>query len=110
MYIFFNIILLIIMCIFSYLIFNLYRKNRKYESLIDEYDQIISDIKEYMQLSLNKLIKIDRQQIFESDDDVGFFFKSLKEEIIKLNNNIAGIFNEETEEITSGTGQKINKN
>ncbi len=48
-----------------------------------------------MKQALNKLISIDRQQVFEADDDVGYFFKSLKEEIVKLNNNIASVVNEE---------------
>jgi len=94
----FHVLFVLVICVLCYIIFNLSRKVRVYESLVSNYDSMAENIKEYMKQALNKLISIDRNQVFEADDDVGYFFKSLKEEIVKLNNNIAGIFNEETEE------------
>ena len=94
----FHFILLICILIGIYIIFNLDRKNRAYEILVQNYDEMLEGVKFYLKEALNKLITLDRQHVFEGDDDVGFFFKSLKEEYIKLNNNIAGIIDETTDE------------
>jgi len=99
-----HIILILLLLICFYAIYNISRKNKTYETLVNTYDEMIEAIKAYMQLALNTLIKLDRQQVFESDDDVGFFFKSLKEEIIKLNNNIAGVINETSEDSETKKG------
>ena len=90
-------VLLMMLLLSLYAIYNLDRKHKKYQAMVEEYDRIVNDIREYMDLAIHKLIQIDRQQIFEGDDDVGWFFKSLKTIIIELNNNITGIVNEETD-------------
>ena len=91
----FHVLLVLIILVLCYVIFNLSRKNRAYENIVGDYDMMLENVKLYMKQALNKLISIDRQQVFEADDDVGYFFKSLKEEIVKLNNNIASVVNEE---------------
>jgi len=49
---------------------------------------------------LSRLHDIDRKQIFEADDDVGWFFKTLKFQITELNNQIARILEFNVEEKT----------
>jgi hypothetical protein len=95
---------IIIILALCYIIFNLNRKNRAYEDIVGKYDAMLENVKAYMKEALKKLISIDRRQVFESDDDVGYFFKSLKEEIIKLNNNIASVVNDENSEDQTNKG------
>ena len=98
----FHFMLIVVILFLIYLIFNVDRKNQAYEKLVMDYDEMIDGVKAYMKLALNKLISLDRRHVFEGDDEVGFFFSRLKEEYIKLNNDIAGVINE-TEESNKST-------
>lgn len=73
------------------------KKIDKYEKMINEYYKISDQVIDWLKIAINKLHDIDRRQIFESDDDVGWFFKSLKYIITELNNNVAKIFGETTD-------------
>ena len=59
-------------CVLLYIIRNLYKKNRTYESWIvqtrDDADKLNEDV-----------TGLDSQQIFEKDDDVGVLFTGIKE-------------------------------
>lgn len=68
---------------------NLYIKIVFYENVLNKYYNLLTDIRDYMNLTLEKLYKIDSNHIFEGDDDVGWFFSSLKSFLIELNNNIS---------------------
>jgi len=61
------------------------------EAHVNTLNRIVS----WMGIALDKLHNIDRLQIFEGDDDVGWFFKTLKFQINDLNNQIAHIIEEE---------------
>lgn len=100
-------ILIIIILLMSYIIFNMRRKLSKYEQLVDKYDTMIISITEYLKLSLDNLYRLDANQIFEGDDEVGWFFKSLKELYIQLNNNIARLINDENSEKENSEEFKI---
>ena len=102
----FHFILIALVLILSYLLFNADRKNQAYEKLVLNYDEMIEGVKAYMKLALNKLISLDRRQVFEGDDEVGFFFSRLKEEYVNLNNNIASVMNETTEESDIGVKEE----
>lgn len=92
----FVIILLILIIIALFVaIGKLIIKEKKYENIISQYNQMSETVVNYMQLALNRLHDIDKQHIFEGDDDVGWFYQTLREEIRRLNNNIAKIFGEE---------------
>ena len=76
------IVLSVIIIVISYASFNLFRK---YESLEDEYDAFFEDSESFRNdirnrvTYVNKTLKvIDAKGTFESDDEVGFFFKELK--------------------------------
>ena len=67
-------VILILICIF--IIYNLNRKITFCTALIDD---IFYDISERILYSNRKLQEIDIAGHFEADDEVGYFFKNIKE-------------------------------
>jgi hypothetical protein len=63
----------------TYVIWNLLRKNEKLEDGITQRDNYIQNISTIMSESDRRLKEIDSKQIFESDDEIGWFFKGIKE-------------------------------
>ena len=63
----------------SYVIINLLRKNEKFEDIIESQNQYIQTISELMTESNRKIKEIDSKQIFQSDDEIGWFFTGIKE-------------------------------
>jgi len=92
--------LTVIICVLLYIIRNLFNKVNVCEEMLEKTDEArataLNKIVSWMKISLDKLHTIDRLQIFEGDDDVGWFFKTLKFQITELNNQIATIIGEET--------------
>jgi hypothetical protein len=78
-------VLTVLLILAGYVIYNLYRKN---EYLTRYAENIIESI-EIMRnrvLEMNSQIRlIDKRGTFESDDEVGFFFKELKNILMRLN-------------------------
>jgi hypothetical protein len=72
------IFLLIIICVLSYTTYNLLRKNEKLEDLIKDQQIYINSISSVIQESSMLLEEIDAKGTFRSDDEVGFFFRSIK--------------------------------
>ena len=66
------ILLVIIILIMSYIIYNLYKKN-------DEYENWVTELRERIDVAMTKLKAIDSKGSFEADDEVGYFFKFLKD-------------------------------
>jgi hypothetical protein len=81
-------LLLLIIAVACYVIYNLLMKVEKYEKIILEQTSLIDDI--FMTiLNMNEKIKeIDQRGTFESDDEVGFFFNELKQMQSTLNQYI----------------------
>ena len=63
----------------SYVIFNLLRKIEKFEEMIEMQNQYIETISNLMKESDRKIKEIDSKQIFQSDDEIGWFFTGIKE-------------------------------
>ena len=63
----------------SYIIWNLLRKNERQEDIINTQDEYIQTISNLMSESNKKIKEIDSKQIFQSDDEIGWFFKGIKE-------------------------------
>mgnify|MGYP006129289933 FL=1 len=80
-----NIGIIVFLFIF-YIIWNLMRKNEKLEDALNKRDQYIDNMSLIMSESDRKIKEIDSKQIFESDDEIGWFFKGIKE--------IQGLINE----------------
>jgi hypothetical protein len=78
-----NIILInvgiIIFTTIFYIIWNLMRKNEKLEDALIKRDSYIDTMSTIMSESDRKIKEIDSKQIFESDDEIGWFFKGIKE-------------------------------
>ena len=63
----------------SYIIWNLLRKNERQEEIISTQNEYIQTISTIMSESNKKIKEIDSKQIFQSDDEIGWFFKGIKE-------------------------------
>ena len=66
---------LVIVLIFT--VANLIRKNEKQEDILVEYMKYLNKISKAIEISDKKLKKLDSQGRFESDDEIGFFFKTV---------------------------------
>ena len=64
--------------ILGYVIFNLYRKNEKLETMVLDRDRVLSDLGAIIEESNTVLTEIDKLGAFKSDDEIGFFFNTLK--------------------------------
>ena len=71
-------ILSIIVVILGFTTFNLLRKNEKQEDILAGYLDYLDKISRTIEISDKKLKEIDRAGTFKSDDEVGFFFKSIQ--------------------------------
>lgn len=71
-------ILGILVVILGYTTFNLLRKNEKAEDIIIQYNEYLTELNKQIEFTSNHLEKIDSKGIFESDDEIGWFFKQIK--------------------------------
>ena len=80
------IILGILVVILGFTTFNLLKKTEKQEDIITLRDEILisyqiylNKVSDIIELSDKKLKEIDHKGSFESDDEIGFFFQSVKQ-------------------------------
>ena len=59
--------------------FNLLRKNEKQEDILTGYMSYLDQLSRIIEISDEKLMKIDERGIFKSDDEIGFMFEQIKE-------------------------------
>lgn len=71
-------VILILVGVIGYVIWNLMKKVEKLESMIDVQERYIIDFYDLVKQSEVKIKEIDSKQLFQSDDEVGFFFNNLK--------------------------------
>lgn len=71
-------VIAILVGVVGYVIWNLMKKVEKLESMIDVQEKYITDFYELVKQSEVKIKEIDSKQLFQSDDEVGFFFNNLK--------------------------------
>lgn len=71
-------VILILVGVIGYVIWNLMKKVEKLESMIDVQEKYIMDFYDLVKQSEIKIKEIDSNQLFQSDDEVGFFFQNLK--------------------------------
>ena len=74
-----SIILAILLIVLGYFTWNLLRKVEKYEDIAQYQQNYIENISTVIGESSKRLREVDEKGTFESDDEVGFFFKGLKE-------------------------------
>ena len=68
----------IILGVIGYIIWNLLKKTEKLESQIEVQEKYILEFYDLVKQSELKIKEIDDKQLFQSDDEVGFFFTNLK--------------------------------
>jgi hypothetical protein len=71
-------IFIFVVAIIGYIIWNLLKKVEKLEEMIGIQEKYITDFYDLVKQSEQKIKEIDANQLFQSDDEVGFFFKNLK--------------------------------
>jgi uncharacterized membrane protein YukC len=59
--------------------FNLLKKNEKQEDILASYITYLDQFSRIIELSDEKLKKIDERGIFKSDDEIGFMYEQIKE-------------------------------
>jgi uncharacterized membrane protein YukC len=59
--------------------FNLLRKNEKQEDILAGYITYLDQFSRVIEISDEKLKKIDERGIFKSDDEIGFMYEQIKE-------------------------------
>ncbi len=74
-----SIIFAILLVVFGYFTWNLMRKVEKYEDIAQYQQNYIENISTIIGESSKRLQEVDGRGTFESDDEVGFFFNTLKE-------------------------------
>ena len=79
-------ILVLIIIILGFITYNLLRKNEKCEDVIKSYETYMVNLSNTIEFSDKKLKEIDSKGSFESDDEIGFFFKQIKFLQEQLNN------------------------
>lgn len=73
------VILSILVVVLSYTTINLLRKNENYEDTVAMYQEFIRQFQKQVIASDKKLKEIDSKGLFDSDDEIGWFFTQLKE-------------------------------
>ena len=71
-------LLSVIVVILLFTTFNLLRKNEKQEDILVEYMKYLNKISQTIEVSDTQLKKLYSLGRFESDDEVVFFFQSIK--------------------------------
>jgi hypothetical protein len=72
-------VLSVLVVILGFTTFNLLRKNEKQEDILSEYLNYLDGLSKTIDASDKKLKEIDRAGTFKSDDEVGYFFKSIQD-------------------------------
>ena len=64
--------------VLAFTTYNLMIKNEKLEDIIHSYREYITKLQEQITFTENKVKEIDERGTFQSDDEIGWFFKSIK--------------------------------
>ena len=73
------VILSIIVVVLGFTTINLLLKNEKQEDILLGYLKYLDNISRVIEVSDEKIKKLDIKGSFESDDEIGFFFKTIKQ-------------------------------
>jgi predicted PurR-regulated permease PerM len=88
----FVIILIIIVLILGYISYNLFKKVEQLERIVDSQEQYISKFSDSVDFANKRLGEIDEKGTFQSDDEIGWFFESVKTLQSELNDfNLNGV-------------------
>lgn len=79
-----------ILTIIGYVIYNLYAKNEKLEDMVKARDAKLQSVKSIVDESDRVVNELDTIGAFKSDDEIGFFFKTIKLIQETLNSELKG--------------------
>ncbi len=71
-------VLSVLVVILGYTTFNLLRKNEKAEDIINNYESYMNKFSDTLNKSEQKLKEVDAKGAFSSDDEIGFFFRTVQ--------------------------------
>jgi len=71
-------ILVVILIIFTYILRNLLIKVEKYEDVVQDQVQYLQNISNAIGEGQKHLKNLDEKGVFQSDDEVGYFFEQMK--------------------------------
>lgn len=77
--------------VLGYTTFNLLKKNEKAEDLILNYEGYVRNLSTTLSVADKKLKDIDAKGLFDSDDEIGWFFthiKDIQDDLNKFNPNL----------------------
>ena len=63
--------------VLGFAVFNLMKKNEQQEDILVEYMKYLNKLSKAIEISDTRLKKLDAQGRFKSDDEIGFFFKTV---------------------------------
>ena len=71
-------VLALVCIVLAFTTYNLMTKNEKLEDIIHSYREYITKLQEQITFTENKVKEIDQRGTFQSDDEIGWFFKNIK--------------------------------
>jgi hypothetical protein len=74
----FIIILILLVGVLGYTSYNLFKKVEKLEQMVDGQDRYIQQFSTAVDFANRRLGEIDEKGTFQSDDEIGWFFESIK--------------------------------
>ena len=69
----------VLVVVLGFTTFNLLKKNEKQEDILASYITYLDQFSRIIELSDERLKKIDEKGIFKSDDEIGFIYEQIKE-------------------------------
>ena len=69
----------VLVVVLGFTTFNLLRKNEKQEDILAGYMSYLDQLSRIIEISDEKLKKIDERGIFKSDDEIGFMYEQIKD-------------------------------
>jgi hypothetical protein len=69
----------VLVVVLGFTTINLLRKNEKQEDILAGYITYLDQFSRIIEISDEKLKKIDERGIFKSDDEIGFMYEQIKE-------------------------------
>ena len=69
----------VLVVVLGFTTLNLLRKNEKQEDILTGYMSYLDQLSRIIELSDEKLKKIDERGIFKNDDEIGFMYEQIKE-------------------------------
>jgi ABC-type Zn uptake system ZnuABC Zn-binding protein ZnuA len=71
-------VLSVLVVILGYTTLNLLKKNEKAEDIINNYESYMNKFNDILNKSEQKLKEVDARGAFSSDDEIGFFFRTVQ--------------------------------